>query len=440
MEEHLVRDFFDDGGHSERAPRNYTLATYLAYRNLYYLLQAHQVRPETMAKIQQTMGKTLEWWITMLTPLGEVPAINDSHRGLFPSTVLLDGATLFQKPEAYAIARSLLGARSRDGSVFPSFTSRHMRSSGFTVMRTDWTRDALYMNINHGPSGGPHTHADLLSFELYAYGRALAVDAGIGMTYDDPLYIPWYKSSRAHNMVVVNDRNMVREGIAGERIQWESLGQIEYFAGEHRGYDSLGVRHTRRIVFVKPRFWFVYDELQCTRSGDTLSWYLHSPTNLIPFSTGYRSSTVPGLLVLPTSGTFGKMTGLGTAASTSVRLPGKVETASWIRFDQISSMGAILRYPVLLYPFQSSPSGIRCTEESPGLYEILDGEQRNRLVFAGARDPRGEIRTDAELAVLSYDDGRMTSYAVVGGTYLTVDNRAVFQSTTKKSTSGPAPR
>jgi hypothetical protein len=41
LEEHLRQDFFEDGGHSERAPRNYTQATYLTYRNLYYLLSTY---------------------------------------------------------------------------------------------------------------------------------------------------------------------------------------------------------------------------------------------------------------------------------------------------------------------------------------------------------------------------------------------------------------
>ena len=98
LDEHLANDFFDDGGHSERCPRNYSLATYLAYRNLFYLLQAHQSHPEVADTILRTMGKTLDWWITMITPTGELPAINDSHRGLFPASVFQDGETMFKRP------------------------------------------------------------------------------------------------------------------------------------------------------------------------------------------------------------------------------------------------------------------------------------------------------------------------------------------------------
>ena len=96
-------------------------------------------------------------------------------------------------------------------------------------MRSSWNPDALYLSVNHGPFAGFHTHNDLLDFELYAYGTPLAVDAGLGMTYDDPLYVPWYKSSRAHNMVVVNDSDMQREGVEGEHIRWGSLRSLDFF-------------------------------------------------------------------------------------------------------------------------------------------------------------------------------------------------------------------
>jgi hypothetical protein len=95
MMEHLERDFFSDGGHSERSPRNYTMATYLNYRNLAYLLAAYGADQESATRIRASMGRTLEWWKSMLTPTGEVPAINDSHRGLFPERIMRDGLSLF---------------------------------------------------------------------------------------------------------------------------------------------------------------------------------------------------------------------------------------------------------------------------------------------------------------------------------------------------------
>ncbi len=215
LSEHLERDFYPDGGHSERCPRNYTLATYLNYRNIAYLLKLYGVRSDVRDRIQSSMGRTIDWWIAMLAPTGEIPAINDSHRGLFPATILRDGAGLFGKPQAFAVLRNLFGEDTGRTELPPEFTSRHMPASGFSVMRTDWSPDALYLTVNYGPSAGFHSHFDLLDFELYAYGKPMAVDAGLGLTYDDELYHSWYRSSRAHNMVTVNDSNIAREGLRG---------------------------------------------------------------------------------------------------------------------------------------------------------------------------------------------------------------------------------
>ncbi|HSQ76173.1 MAG TPA: alginate lyase family protein, partial [Bacteroidota bacterium] len=236
MMEHLEKDFFPDGGHSERSPRNYTMATYLNYRNLACLLAAYETEQEIATRLRASIGRTVEWWRSMLTPTGEIPAINDSHRGLFPERIMRDGKRFV----------------SGGSDARPRYTSRHMPESGFTVMRSDWSRDASYMTVNYGPFAGFHTHLDLLDFELYAYGTPLAVDAGIGSTYDDSLYLTWYRSSRAHNMVVVNDSNIEREGLRGENIRWGSTATVDYFAGEQNGYRRFGVRHRRHIAFMKP--------------------------------------------------------------------------------------------------------------------------------------------------------------------------------------------
>ena len=112
-------------------------------------------------------------------------------------------------------------------------------------MRGDWTRESPYMVINYGEYGGGHSHPDILSFELFAYGDALAVDAGIGVSYDDPLHGPWYKTSRAHNMLVIDDANLDRRIAVGQKPVWSSQAGMDYFSAEHEGYRSRGVSHRR---------------------------------------------------------------------------------------------------------------------------------------------------------------------------------------------------
>ncbi len=141
----------------------------------------------------------------MLPPDGIIPAINDGGRGMFPDALRRDANELFKIPSA------------------PRADSVSFPASGFTAMRTDASKDALYLLINHGPSGGGHSHADSLDFQLHAYGQAMAVDAGIGYTYDDPNQQLWYKRTRAHNGITIDGDDLNRKEAEGKDVVWASL-------------------------------------------------------------------------------------------------------------------------------------------------------------------------------------------------------------------------
>lgn len=418
MSEHLEQDFFADGGHSERCPRNYTLATYVSFRNLAFLLDKYHSHPDLSARIRASMGRTLEWWLTMITPQGESPAINDSHRGLFPTRILEDGGELFAMPAVSGVLRNLCHDTISASPVYPPFTSRHMPASGFTVMRSDWTPDAMYLSVNHGPAAGFHTHFDLLDFELYAFGKPLAVDAGIGLTYDDPLYESWYRASRAHNMVVVNDSNIIREDHKGENVLWESTGRFDYFSGTHTGYERFGVQHRRQIVFVKPLYWFVLDDLSCTHAGDTLSWYFHSPAPLRPSGSGFVSVAAPGIEVFPSSQQFATRTGTGMAASSSVTLPGKTERIPWIRFDQVSCKDSLHHFAVLLSPFRNPGEHRSANNISARHYRISSEGFDDDLYFSDGAYADGVVETDARFVLIRHNQLGPSMFALTGGTYL----------------------
>lgn len=432
LEEHLERDFFEDGGHSERAPRNYTLLTYLSYRNLCYLLETHGKAPGTSAKVRARMGRTVDWWLAMIAPTGEIPSYNDSHRGLFPVDVLRDGAVFFDRPAVAGVLRNLFGEPA--DTTLPAFRSRHLPASGFTVMRTDWTNRALYFSVTYGPYAS-HTHHDLLSFELYAYGRALVVDAGIGMTYDDPLYLTWYKSTPAHNTVAVNQTDMKREGIRGEELRWEVTEDAEYFDARHRGYEEAGVLHRRRVLFVKPDYWFMLDDLTGASPRDTLCWYLHSPTPLRRSGEGFQSATSPGLLILPAISPESVARGEGMAASTDDLRPGQVQSINWIGFEARGVPGAPVQFPVLLFPFRERDPGVSVTRVAANRYRVSSPGREDHLVFGGAETRQGEWETDAAVLLLRSQGGKGRA-SVLAGTYLRRRGETLWQSDRRACASG----
>ncbi|HEX9007049.1 MAG TPA: alginate lyase family protein [Bacteroidota bacterium] len=446
LTEHLRRDFFPDGGHSERSPQNYTLATYLNYRNLAFLLATYAAAEPLRREIKASMGRTIDWWIAMIAPTGEVPAINDSWRGLFPTMILRDGAAFYNKPEALAILHRLRGDGSAPDTVLPPFTSRHMPASGFTVMRTDWTPQAFYLTLNYGPFAGFHTHKDLLDFEIYANGKPLALDAGLGLTYDDSLYLPWYQSSRAHNMVVVNDSSVQRDGFQGENIRWASIPALDYFAGTHRGYQRFGVTHRRQVAFIKDSstgaspYWFVLDDLSCARSGDTLSWYFHTPEQLEPFGAGFASRTAPGIRILPAGAHLTARRGEGWAAATHNRTPGKTELLPWIRFDQVGVKDSTKQFALLLDPFRDA-AAVRSVERiSARHYAVRSPDGEDHLYFTAGGYREGGLDTDGDCVLIALRKGKPLRFAIAHGTYLRYGGKSLWLSAAAGSGEGTLTR
>lgn len=115
--------------------------------------------------------------------------------------------------------------------------------------------------------GGPHGHADALSFEWCAFGEALFVDPGT-YTYMETPWRRYFKSTSAHNTVLVDGQDQTpylrtqRWGVpeAGvSLLAWEPETQM--VCAEHDGYAGRGIRHRRAVWFLDSGEWVIYDAL-----------------------------------------------------------------------------------------------------------------------------------------------------------------------------------
>lgn len=103
-----------------------------------------------------------------------------------------------------------------------------------------------------------HGHADALSITLRIGGRDILIDPG---TYDYFTHRQWrdyFRSTRAHNTIVVNDRDQSEPlGLFnwGRRakarcLRFETRGDLSIVEGEHDGYRAThGVTHRRSVLF-----------------------------------------------------------------------------------------------------------------------------------------------------------------------------------------------
>lgn len=144
----------------------------------------------------------------------------------------------------------------------PEWTSKLFPDSKLSIMRSDWTKNALFC-FTQVRGGGQHSHADDNAMTVMAYQRNLLVDPGI-MTYteSDPNRI-WGKSTRAHNTVEINNTSQ-NIGAAGKSsadtgsiYDWVSNDTYDFLSQSSKAYS--GFEHRRTITFVKSGFWIVSD-------------------------------------------------------------------------------------------------------------------------------------------------------------------------------------
>ena len=112
-------------------------------------------------------------------------------------------------------------------------SSRHFQDIGWVAMHSalgDADNDVWAMFKSSRFGSFSHSHADQNTFQLYAYGRALAIDSGYYPSYGTPHDNLWTRQTWAHNGILVNGRGQPAH-------TWEAAGRIESF--EKHGLVTL---------------------------------------------------------------------------------------------------------------------------------------------------------------------------------------------------------
>lgn len=140
-----------------------------------------------------------------------------------------------------------------------------------------------------GPLGmgalAAHGHADALSFTLRAFGVDVLVDPGTYDYFSYPAWRQYFRSTRAHNTVVVDGRDqseMLGLFLWGRRaearcLRWEPTETGGKMAGEHDGYASLPdpVTHRRTLELDGPgRTLHICDEI-VAKARHVVEVYFH---------------------------------------------------------------------------------------------------------------------------------------------------------------------
>jgi uncharacterized heparinase superfamily protein len=386
----VERQFRPDGGNFEASTRYHGLSLELILVAL-RLCRALQI--EVPPAVADRTEAAVEYTLYYTRPDGSVPQIGDCDDGVllslastppgeFPPAshrhLLALGSLMFRRAD-FARAAGTLGEYAfwftgpPGLNAFESLVQSKLASplgsrlfpmTGVCIMRK---RDR-HMLVDVGPNGqgglGGHAHNDTLSFELFAGDSPFIIDPGTYCYTSDCLARDTFRSTAAHNTVVVdgveiNPIDPRRPFFLAERAvasvtRWSTEESRDCLTAEHRGYSCLRdpVTHSRTIVFDKTaECWLVCDQI--VGSGTHLcELYFHAAPGLVASLDGTSRLILPaasshGLLVMP----------LETVGLVSETLEGWVSPRYGVRVAapvlRYTRRGRVpLSFVFLLFPFE----------------------------------------------------------------------------------------
>jgi hypothetical protein len=289
------RQVSHDGVHFEQSTcyHQYTVEIYL-----HFLLLAARNGLTVPTSVAASVGRMVEFLLAIRQPDGSIPAVGDADGGtLLPLSrrapasaagVFAIGAAVFHRPDfawaADGIAPEVLWLLGLSGlGAFDALrpnppagpSSRVFPDGGYAVMRNAWDRDAHQIIADIGrlgcPASGGHGHADLLSVQCSIFGEPCLIDAGNFSYTPDPEWRDFFRGSAAHTTVLVDGRGQAEpagpfrwRGQPQVRLrQWLSGPELDFLDAEHDAFSRPAdpVIHRRRILFVKPRYWILVDDV-----------------------------------------------------------------------------------------------------------------------------------------------------------------------------------
>ncbi len=296
-----AQQFYADGGSTEQATsyHHYCLGFFL----LLVLTRMRQGLP-IPTLMSQRLEAAFEFSMWMTTPDGTVPRIGDTDDArsirfgpVVPwdfRNLLAIGAVLFQRGDFKAIAETfsedalwLLGAdgfRTFQELPFqpPPTTSRTFSHSGYAVLRDSWYESGHYTCLDCGEIGRglqtsdvpifTHGHADMLSFNVAAFGKPILVDSGFYTYNGCPEWHQYTRDVTGHNTLRLDGQSQAKFHV---KNAWSCVSlptslalkngkESQLLVGSHNGF--VGVKdcsgHRRVLAWNGATCWLILDQLE----------------------------------------------------------------------------------------------------------------------------------------------------------------------------------
>ena len=354
------------------------------------------------------------------------------------------------------------------------FSSIHLAS-----FRSGWDRDAVYMLFKGGSNAWSHTHLDLNSFFLTAYGERLATEPGpapYSLHYwhsiEPPVSTAW------HNCIVVDGGHQRVAAQYAMGYDLDEAGDCYSRLDDYLDSDAITMirgdastaygdtleRAWREIVYLKPDVFIIFDDLLAhpARCQRNFEWLLHSEQPLAAIDGGIEARGDRARLliqpVFPQGWEYKTVEGRAIPKAEDKPLhalsirpywhhkwnvdPARSPYPHWdARGDATPLYPRDCQYLVVLSALRrEAPARFALEAVEPGSAKgvHLRGEDDEALIlFNPSRGPVevNGISTDAEKAIVRCRSGRV-SWALVRGTQLAWNGRTLFAGDTPASQIG----
>lgn len=334
--EQSERQILADGIYFEQSSyyQRYTAEIYL-----HFLLLADRGGIRVPSALAARLQKALDFLLALRRPDGSMPQVGDADSGwLLPFVprapddlrgVFSVAAAVFGRSD-YAWAAGgispelvwLLGPAGVEKFVALTPTppqdslSRAFPHGGYVVMRNGWAPDAHQLIFDVGPLSSPvvasHAHADLLSIQCAAFGEPFLIDAGTGTYTAHPEWREFFRSTASHSTLRVDGLDQAvpagpfkwQARPEARLYRWLTTDTFDFADAAHDAYAGRAgsVRHRRRVLFIKPRYWLIADDLYGSGEHHAELRFQFAPIDVTLDSTlraRARGGAGKGLLIMP---------------------------------------------------------------------------------------------------------------------------------------------
>jgi hypothetical protein len=384
------------------------------------------------------------------------PARNKTEHMLDP---LATGAILFGRSDLKALSGGLCeetlwllgraGARRFDEirNVPPAMESKALPGGGLYVMAaSDPVPQQLILDA--GPQGSlsaGHGHADALSVQLLAGGRALLTDPGTFEYVGEGPERNHFRSTAAHNTLVVDglDQSEPAGPFAWTRLtrssveRWINGQTFDLLVAKHDGYERLDppVTHRRWAFHKKNSFWIVRDlALGSGRRRLELPWHLGPDLKPSESPGTFAGSDGPGITIIGVQDPHWS-SNVGEAAWSEAY--GRQQMASCIRFCCEAELPA--EFATVLVPQFAvvAKPGLFTRVEEPvpnhevSAYHYRTGEALHGIFFRLGQQPwiLGAWASDAEVLYFFMDRDGVRELTFCQGSYVEYGRKRVVAAT-----------